>query len=70
VYVPPRVVHAFHAEDDAEARLFISFVPGAPWEHYFRGLAAFAARLEPPTHEEVDGFARECDQVNLRNWGA
>jgi quercetin dioxygenase-like cupin family protein len=70
VYVPPRVVHAFHAEEDAEARFLILFVPGAPRERYFRGLAGFAARPEPPTHEEVDAFARECDQVNLRDWDA
>ena len=68
VYVPARVVHAFHAEDDEEARFLILFVPGAPRERYFRGLAEFAARSVAPSRGEVDAFARECDQVNLRDW--
>jgi hypothetical protein len=64
-------VHAFRAVDGAEpARFLILFVPGAPRERYFRGLAEFGRREVPPTPEEVDGFARECDQVNLRDWSS
>jgi hypothetical protein len=43
-------------------------VPGAPRERYFRGLAEFGQREVPPTEAEVDQFALECDQVNVRDW--
>ena len=66
VHVPARGVHAFRTGPDSDARFLILFVPGAPRERYFRGLAEFAARAEPPSAEEVDAFALSCDQVNLR----
>jgi quercetin dioxygenase-like cupin family protein len=68
VYVPAHGVHAFRAEGDEPARFLILFVPGAPREKYFRGLAEFGRRDVPPTPEEIDTFALECDQVNLRDW--
>ena len=68
VYVPPDGVHGFRAVGDEEARFLILFVPGAPRERYFRGLAEFARRPEPPSPEEVDAFALSCDQLNLRDW--
>lgn len=67
VHVPPGGVHAFRTGPDSDARFLILFVPGAPRERYFRGLAEFAARAQPPTAEEVDAFALTCDQVNLRD---
>lgn len=67
-HVPPRGVHAFRALGDEDARFLILFVPGAPRERYFRGLAAFARRDELPSPTEVDAFAATCDQVNLRDW--
>jgi quercetin dioxygenase-like cupin family protein len=70
VHVPARGVHAFRAGADEPARFLILFVPGAPREHYFRGLAEFGRREVPPTLEEVDAFALECDQVNLRDWAS
>ncbi|MCM3846975.1 cupin domain-containing protein [Pseudonocardia sp. DR1-2] len=67
VHVPHRGVHAFRTGPDSDARFLILFVPGAPRERYFRGLAEFAARATPPSAEEVDAFALTCDQVNLRD---
>jgi hypothetical protein len=26
------------------------------------------SREKAPTSEEIDAFARECDQVNVRDW--
>lgn len=65
-HVPVNGVHGFRAVGDERARFLILFVPGAPREHYFRGLAELAARGASPA--EIDAFARECDQVNLRDW--
>lgn len=70
-HVPAHGVHAFRGVGDEPARFLILFVPaGAPREEYFRGLAAFGRRDTPPTPEEVDEFARSCDQVNVRDWSS
>lgn len=70
-YVPAEGVHAFRAVGDQEARFLILFVPaGMPRERYFRGLAEFARRETPPSPEEIDEFARSCDQINLRDWAS
>jgi quercetin dioxygenase-like cupin family protein len=68
VHVPAHGVHAFHADGDQEARFLILFVPGAPRERFFRGMVELWSRPVRPTDEEVDAFALECDQVNLRGW--
>jgi quercetin dioxygenase-like cupin family protein len=69
VHVPPHGMHAFRTPDgDEQVRFLILFVPGAPRERYFRGLAEFGRREVPPTAAEVDEFARGCDQVNVRDW--
>jgi mannose-6-phosphate isomerase-like protein (cupin superfamily) len=65
-HVPVNGVHGFHALGDEPARFLILFVPGAPREHYFRGLAELFARGASP--DEIDAFALTCDQVNLRDW--
>jgi mannose-6-phosphate isomerase-like protein (cupin superfamily) len=65
-HVPVNGVHGFHALGDEPARFLILFVPGAPREEYFRGLAELFARGAGP--EEIDEFALTCDQVNLRDW--
>ncbi len=69
-HVPVEGVHAFRAVGDEEARFLILFVPGAPRERYFRGLAELTSRETPPTPEEIDEFALSCDQVNLRDWAS
>lgn len=69
VHVPAHGMHAFRTPDGDElVRFLILFVPGAPRERYFRGLAEFGQREVPPTEAEVDQFALECDQVNMRDW--
>lgn len=70
LHVPPHGMHAFRGHGDELTRFLILFVPGAPRERYFRGLADFGRRPEPPTPEEVDAFALECDQVNVRDWAS
>lgn len=70
VHVPAHGVHAFRAGEAEDVRFLILFVPGAPRERYFRGLAEFGRREVPPTPDEVDAFALECDQVNLRDWAS
>ncbi|GLZ47433.1 hypothetical protein Acsp06_36180 [Actinomycetospora sp. NBRC 106375] len=65
-HVPVNGVHGFHAVGDETARFLILFVPGAPREKYFRGLAELFAR--GASTDEIDAFALECDQVNLRDW--
>jgi mannose-6-phosphate isomerase-like protein (cupin superfamily) len=67
-HVPVDGVHAFRAVGDEVARFLILFVPGAPRERYFRGLAEQMSRETPPSPEEIDEFALTCDQVNLRDW--
>jgi mannose-6-phosphate isomerase-like protein (cupin superfamily) len=67
-HVPVGGVHAFQAVGDELARFLILFVPGAPREEYFRRLAEHLERGAGP--EEIDAMARECDQVNLRDWPA
>jgi mannose-6-phosphate isomerase-like protein (cupin superfamily) len=67
-HVPVDGVHAFRAVGDETARFLILFVPGAPRERYFRGLAELMSRETPPSLEEIDEFALSCDQVNLRDW--
>lgn len=67
-HVPVNGVHAFQAVGDELARFLILFVPGAPREEYFRRLAELLRRGAGP--DEIDAMARECDQVNLRDWPA
>lgn len=67
-HVPVNGVHAFAAVGDELARFLILFVPGAPREEYFRRLAEHLER--GASAEEIDAMARECDQVNLRDWPA
>jgi mannose-6-phosphate isomerase-like protein (cupin superfamily) len=67
-HVPVNGVHAFQAVGDEPARFVILFVPGAPRQEYFRRLADCLAR--GASAEEIDAMARECDQVNLRDWPA
>lgn len=47
VHVPPGGVHGFRNESGAPASMLILFVPGAPREGYFEGLARFALEGRP-----------------------
>ena len=47
-FIPRRTVHTWQNDQGAEARLFVSFIPGAPgMEAFFAGVAD-AARAAPP----------------------
>ena len=67
VYVPRSGVHAFRAAGpDVGARFLILFTPGIPREDYFTGLLELHAGGRTPTTEEIDAFALQHDQLNLR----
>src|SRR3954452_1244815 len=68
VYVPRSGVHGFRAAGpDIGARFLILFTPGIPREDYFEGLVElFSGRREPST-AEIDTFALQHDQLNLRD---
>ena len=68
VYVPRSGVHGFRsAGPDVGARFLILFTPGIPRELYFEGLVALYADGRQPTTAEVDAFALQHDQLNLRD---
>jgi quercetin dioxygenase-like cupin family protein len=68
VYVPRSVVHGFKAAGpDVGARFLILFTPGIPREDYFLGLVELHAGGRTPTTEEIDAFALQHDQLNLRD---
>jgi quercetin dioxygenase-like cupin family protein len=68
VYVPRSGVHGFRAAGpDVGARFLILFTPGIPRELYFEGLVALHADGRQPTTAEVDAFALQHDQLNLRD---
>ena len=67
VYVPRSGVHGFRAAGpDVGARFLILFTPGIPRERYFEGLVELHAGGRTPSDEEVDAFALQHDQLNLR----
>ena len=68
VYVPRSGVHGFRAAGpDVGARFLILFTPGIPRERYFEGLVELHAGGRTPSDEEVDAFALQHDQLNLRD---
>ena len=67
VYVPRSGVHGFRAAGpDVGARFLILFTPGIAREQYFEGLVALFADGRKPTTEQIDAFALQHDQLNLR----
>jgi quercetin dioxygenase-like cupin family protein len=68
VHVPRSGVHAFRAAGpDIGARFLILFTPGIPREDYFEGLLELHADGRTPTTAEIDAFALQHDQLNLRD---
>ncbi|GAB4081151.1 cupin domain-containing protein [Modestobacter muralis] len=68
VYVPRSAVHGFRsAGPDVGARFLVLFTPGIPREAYFTGLVELHAGGRTPSTEEIDAFALEHDQLNLRD---
>jgi quercetin dioxygenase-like cupin family protein len=68
VYVPRSGVHAFRsAGPDVGARFLILFTPGIAREGYFEGLLELHAGGRTPSTAEIDAFALQHDQLNLRD---
>jgi mannose-6-phosphate isomerase-like protein (cupin superfamily) len=65
VYVPEGGVHGFRNTSGADASLLILFAPGAPREAYFRGLVEIAEGRWAPTHEELQAFLEEHDNIYI-----
>ena len=66
VHVPEGGVHGFRNESGEPASLLILFAPGAPREAYFEGLVAMAEGRWTPTHEELQAFLVEHDNIYVQ----
>ena len=64
-YVPEGGIHGFRNESGEPASLLILFAPGAPREAYFEGLVEMAEGRWVPTHEELQAFLVEHDNIYL-----
>lgn len=62
-YVPEGGVHGFRNESGEDASLLILFAPGAPREAYFEGLVEIAEGRWQPSHEELQAFLEEHDNL-------
>jgi quercetin dioxygenase-like cupin family protein len=68
VYVPRSGVHGFRAAaPDVGARFLMLFTPGSPREDYLTGLLEMHADGRTPSTAEIDAFALQHDQLNLRD---
>ena len=65
MHVPPGGVHGFRNESGEPASLLILFAPGAPREAYFEGLVAMAEGRWNPSHEELQAFLEEHDNLYI-----
>ncbi|HTW17426.1 MAG TPA: cupin domain-containing protein [Nocardioides sp.] len=64
-YVPEGGVHGFRNESGEDASLLILFAPGAPREAYFEGLVEIAEGRWQPSHEELQAFLVEHDNLYI-----
>jgi mannose-6-phosphate isomerase-like protein (cupin superfamily) len=64
-YVPEGGVHGFRNQSGEPASLLILFAPGAPREAYFEGLVEMAEGRWTPTHDELQAFLEEHDNIYL-----
>jgi len=64
-YVPEGGVHGFRNESGEDASLLILFAPGAPREAYFEGLVEIAEGRWQPSHEELQAFLEEHDNLYI-----
>ena len=62
-FVPEGGLHGFRNESGAPASLLILFAPGAPREAYFEGLVELAEGRWKPSHEELQAFFVEHDNI-------
>ena len=63
VYVPEGGLHGFRNESGQPASMLILFAPGAPREAYFEGLVELAEGRWQPSHEELQAFMVEHDNI-------
>ncbi len=62
-FVPEGGLHGFRNASGEPASLLILFVPGAPREAYFEGLVEMAEGRWTPSHEELQAFLEEHDNI-------
>ena len=62
-YVPEGGLHGFRNESGSPASLLILFAPGAPREAYFEGLVEMAEGRWKPSHDELQAFFEEHDNI-------
>ena len=65
VYVPEGGLHGFRNESGLPASMLILFAPGAPREAYFEGLVELAEGRWKPTHDELEAFFVEHDNIYI-----
>ncbi len=65
LFVPPGGIHGFRNESGAPASMLILFVPGAPREAYFEGLADVMAGRRHMTPEVLKAFFVEHDNFYI-----
>jgi mannose-6-phosphate isomerase-like protein (cupin superfamily) len=63
IHVPEGGLHGFRNESGEPASLLILFAPGAPREKYFEGLVEMAEGRWKPSHEELQAFFEEHDNI-------
>jgi uncharacterized RmlC-like cupin family protein len=63
IYVPEGGLHGFRNESGEPASMLILFAPGAPREAYFEGLFEMGAGRWKPSHEELQAFFEEHDNI-------
>lgn len=63
MYVPEGGLHGFRNESGEAASLLILFAPGAPREAYFEGLVELAEGRWKPSHDELQAFLEEHDNI-------
>lgn len=63
LHIPPGGIHGFRNESGAPSSMLILFTPGAPREAYFEGLAEWLAGTRTMTHEEMEAFLVEHDNI-------
>jgi hypothetical protein len=64
VHVPEGGIHGFRNESGEPASMLLHFVPGAPREEYFEGMADLAVTGRP-SDEEMAAFYLRHDNVWL-----
>ena len=62
-FVPEGGLHGFRNRSGESASLLILFAPGAPREAYFEGLVEIAEGRWQPSHDELQAFLEEHDNI-------